>query len=417
MEQSVKELGLAFSGAPTNTEDGSMVFFNPGAMGQMHGSLVSLSGHLIVPSSTFKDRGSHMSPLLGGTPLRGGSGGDAGGIALIPTGYYVRELAERWVVGLGVNTPFGVHNDYQPDWKGRYQAIGSELITVNVNPALAFRVTDSVSFGAGLNIQYLRATLTNAIDFGTICFKSLGPLACASGGLMPQEADGRVAVKGDSIGLGYNLGLFYQPYPNTRLGVSYRSKIDQRLKGQADFSMPAAAMPLTVGDSFVDTDIRASVSMPESVTLGFYQRVHPQWAFTGDALWTRWSRIKELRTEFASAQADSVQRMDWRDTWRYAMGISYYPDSAWTFRTGLAYDQTPVPDARRRTPRIPDNDRIWLTAGISYRFSDNFVLHGAYAHLFLADPRIDSQSPTGDRLIGQYSAQIDIVSLQLDCQF
>ena len=417
MEQSTKELGHAFSGASTNIDDGSMVFFNPGAMGPVRGGLVSVSGYLIEPSATFKDGGSQLNPSLGGAPLQGGDGGDAGSITLIPSVHYVQELTDRLVFGLGVNAPFGLHNSYQSDWKGRYQAIGSELMTVNINPALALRITDAISVGAGFNIQYLRATLTNAIDFGTICFQALGPVSCASRGLLPQQADGQVALKGDSFALGYNLGIFYTPHPNTRLGVSYRSKMDQDVEGNADFTVPPAATPLTRGNAFVDTRIRSPVTLPDSVSFGFYQRLHPQWAITGNALWTHWSLIRELRTQFASSQADSVQRLDWRDTWRFAAGVSYFPDPSWTLRVGLAYDQTPVPNPQRRTPRIPDNDRIWLTTGISYKLFDHIALHGAYAHLFLADPRINSQGPTGDRLIGQFSEQIDIVSLQLDWRF
>lgn len=77
MEQSVKELGQAFSGAPSNIDDGSMVFFNPGAMSQVRGRLVSVAGYAIAPSAVFHDNASHLSPLLGGVPLKGGNGGDS----------------------------------------------------------------------------------------------------------------------------------------------------------------------------------------------------------------------------------------------------------------------------------------------------------------------------------------------------
>ena len=166
MEQSVKELGQAFSGAPSNTDDGSVVFFNPGAMSHVRGKLVSVAGYAIAPSAIFHDSASHMSPLLGGAPLKGGNGGDSPSLVSVPNVYFVQELTNRIAFGFGFNTPFGMRNSYQPDWKGRYQALDSEITAFNFNPSLSFKVTEKFSFGAGFNVQYMQARLTNAIDLG-----------------------------------------------------------------------------------------------------------------------------------------------------------------------------------------------------------------------------------------------------------
>lgn len=171
MEQSTKELGQAFSGAPTNISDGSMVFFNPAAMSQVRGRLLSTSGYLIDPSSTFQNSSSHISPLLGGTPLKGGDGGESVSPAFITNFYYVQELTNRFTFGLGVNTPFGARTGYHPDWKGRYQAIDSKIMTINFNPSLSFKITEKFSLGVGFNVQYLQSKLTNAVDLGTVCLQ------------------------------------------------------------------------------------------------------------------------------------------------------------------------------------------------------------------------------------------------------
>ena len=418
MEQSVKELGQAFSGASTNSEDGSMVFFNPGAMSHVRGRLISFMGYIAVPSATFKNSASQLSPLVGGAPLQGGNGGDLGGPAFIPNFYYVQELTERFALGLGVNVPFGMKNSYQSDWVGRYQAIDSKLETININPAVSLKITDEVSVGAGFNIQYLRSNLTNAIDLGTVCLQALGSTPCASQRLLPQTTDGHVALKGDSVGVGYNFGVFYTPNKDTRFGVSYRSKIAHDVQGTANFSVPEAANALTQNGSFIDTNANTSVTLPDNVMFGFFRRLNPQWAISANALWTNWRHIQELRTEFSSAQPDDVQRLKWKDAWRYAFGISYVPKaSKWTFRSGFAYDETPVPNSFLRTPRIPDNDRYWLTAGFTYVFLKNLNLHGAYAHLFIPNPTINRTGVTDDRLIGKFIEQIDIVGLQLDWRF
>ena len=418
MEQSAKELGQAFSGAPTNTGDGSMVFFNPGAMSQVRGRLLSISGYLIAPSATFQNSSSHLSPLLGGAPLKGSNGGDSPSPVFIPNFYYVQELTNRVTFGLGVNTPFGMRNSYHSDWKGRYQAIDSEIMTLNFNPSLSLRVTEKFSFGAGFNVQYLQSKLTNAIDFGTVCLQALGPTSCASQGLLPQAADGHASLKGDSVGFGYNFGAFYALTQDTHFGVSYRSRIAHDVQGNANFSVPGNAIALTQGNSFVDSNARTSVTLPDNVLFGFSHRLNPRWAFSADALWTHWSLIRELRTNFSSAQPDDVQNLKWKDAWRYALGINYFSETnKWILRTGFAYDQTPVPDPQHRSPRIPDSGRYWLTAGFTYALLKNINIHGAYAHLFMDDPFINRRGPTADFLVGQYSEQINIGGLQMDWRF
>jgi len=418
MEQSVRELGQAFSGAPTNTEDGGMVFFNPAAMSQVRGRLISVSGYLTAPSVIFRNNTSHLNPVLGGSPLQGNNGGNPGNLIGLPNFYYVHELTNRMTFGLGINMPFGMRSSYHPDWKGRYQAIDSELLTMNFNPSLSLKVSERLSVGAGFDVQYLQTKLTNAIDLGTACLKSFSLDSCASQGLLPQTADGHVSLKGDSVGFGYNFGAFYALSQDTRFGVSYRSRIAHDVQGNANFSVPGNANVLTQGNSFVDTAARTAITLPDNVLFGFSHRFNPRWAISADALWTHWSLVRELKTNFSSAQSNDVQNLKWKDTWRYAVGVNYFPETnRWVFRTGFAYDQTPVPDSRHRSPRIPDTNRYWLTAGFTYVLLKNINIHGAYAHLFMDDAFINREGATRDILIGQYSEQINIGGLQMDWRF
>lgn len=419
MEQSVKELGQAFSGAPTNIEDGSMVFFNPAAMSQVRGKLVTVSGYIIAPSNPFQNSSSHLSPALGGAPLTGGNGGGPINPAFIPNFYYVQELANRFTFGLGVNVPFAARTSYQPDWKGRYQAIDSEIVTLNFNPSLSFKVTEKFSLGAGFNVQYMQSKLTNAVDLGAACLQALrDPIACASQGLLPQAADGHAALNGNSVGFGYNFGAFYAPTQDTRLGVSYRSRVTHAVHSNANFSVSDNAIVLTQSNSLVDTHSRTSVTLPDTVLFGLSHRLNPRWAISADALWTHWSLIRELRTDFSSAQRDDVLDLKWRDTWRYAFGVNYFSETnKWILRTGFAYDQTPVPSSQLRSPRVPDSSRYWLTAGFTYLVLKNISIHAAYAHLFMNDASINKAGSSADFLVGQYSEQNNIGGLQMDWRF
>jgi long-chain fatty acid transport protein len=418
MEQDGRELGEAFAGATTNTEDASSVFFNPAAMTALGARWLTLVGNLVLPSQRFDDAGSRLAPSAGGAALSGGGGGNAAQTVFIPNLYYTQDVMPGLVFGIGLNAPFALTTDYDWNWKGRYHSLDSELDTINLTSALGARINKQISIGAGLNVQYMGAHLSNAVDFGTLCVGSLGTAVCKQLGLAPQKADGHFEVKGDAVSWGWNLGLLYSWNPDTQLGIAYRSKIDQTLEGNADFSVPTAALPLTRGGTvFVDTGAEAEVRLPDSIALGVYHRFDPRWALAADVLWTHWSRFKELRIQFDSAQPDLVSPQDWKDTWRYALGLEYLWSPSWTLRAGVAYDQTPVPDPQFRSPRAPDSDRVWLACGASRRLSKHVALHVSYAHLFIDDPRIDALSPSGDRLVGRYHAHTDIVSVQMDWGF
>ncbi|MCE1905820.1 outer membrane protein transport protein, partial [Enterobacter hormaechei] len=54
--------------------------------------------------------------------------------------------------------------------------------------------------------------------------------------------------------------------------------------------------------------------------------------------------------------------------YRIALGTTYYHDDNWTFRTGIAFDDSPIP-AENRSISIPDQDRFWLSAGATYAFN------------------------------------------------
>ncbi len=418
MEQSVKELGQAFSGAPVQSDDASMVFFNPGAMSQVRGRLLSMAGYVIAPSASFQNESSHTHPALGGTPLRGSDGGNAGGLFFVPNVYFVQELTKRIGIGFGFNTPFGMQNGYHSDWKGRYQAIDSDITVFNFNPSLSFKITDNLSVGAGFNVQYLQSKLTNAVDFGAACLSALSPGICASQGLLPQSADGFAAMKGDSVGFGYNFGALYTLNPDTRIGVSYRSRVHHDVHGNTNIAIPGQAAILTAGQRAIHADTQTAVTLPDSVLFGLSHRLHPRWMISTDVQWTHWSLIRELRTEFSSAVRDDVIDLKWQDTWRYAAGVNYFSESGkWVLRTGFAYDQSPVPDAQHRSARIPDSSRYWLTFGLTYAVLKNVHLHAAYAHLFMNDAGTSKSGPSGESLIGQYSNQVNIGGLQMDWRF
>ncbi|HET6521835.1 MAG TPA: porin, partial [Geminicoccaceae bacterium] len=368
---------------------------------------INVAGHLVWLESAYGDAG---STVFTGGPLIGTDGGDGGRNILIPNLFLVYGLTPRLKLGLGVSAPFGLKTEYDDGFVGRYHALNSELRTVNVNPSVAFGLTDWLSVGAGLNIQYADGELTNAIDFGTI-----GTLFGVPG-LVPQQSDGFAAIKGDDWSFGYNLGVLIEPRAGTRIGLAYRSRIAHELEGRASFEVPPEAAQLTAGGAFTDTAATAEVDLPETVSLGVAQRIGQRWTVLADVTWTNWSRFDELRIRFASGQDDAVTVHDWHDSFRYGAGIAYAWSDALELRLGVAYDETPVPD-RTRTPAVPDNDRLWLAAGLGYRLTERASLDLGYAHLFVEDGDINLTDPVQGNLRGATDNAADMVGLQLNWRF
>jgi long-chain fatty acid transport protein len=411
LEQSVKGMGTAYAGGAAAADDASTVFYNPAGLTRLPGSQVTAGLHTIIPSARFSNEG---STHLTGQPLRGSDKGEAGTTLFVPNLYCSRKVNDRLSAGLGVFSPFGFKAEYDPFWVGRYHGVESDVKTVNINPAAAWRTPGDgkLSLGAGINLQYIRATLRNAIDFGTI-FASLGVP-----GMVPQESDGFVTLKGDSWAWGYNLGALYEFSGDTRAGIAYRSRIKQNVEGKADFTGVPSPNPT---GRFLDTGIKADATLPATFSLSFWHNLAKDLAIMADITWTRWQSFEEIRVRFDNpAESDTVITTQWKNSFRYALGAVYRP-GPWAFRAGMLHDRTPVPDAARGTPLIPDSDRTWTALGLGYKLSDRVSLNADYAHLFIKDPEI-RKSATGEdqlrgALSGSYDSRVDIISAEVAWAF
>lgn len=376
IEQNASGLGNAYAGQAASAQDASTIFFNPAGMTMLPDRQVVLAGHLIKPQAEFSGG---VTPNIGG-----GNGGDAGGLAFVPNAYFAFRLTPDVHLGIGAFAPFGLKTDYDSTWVGRVHAIESELKTINVNPSIAWKLNDALSLGAGVSIQYIEATLTNA----------------TGAGLPPVIG----AVKGDDYGWGFNLGLLWKASERTRFGLAYRSKIDHTLEGD-----------LKMNGAVVVAPVYADVTLPDSASLSAFHRINDRWDVMADVSWTSWSRFDVLNVVNAAGVSVTSTPENWDDTWRVSVGANWRLNDRLMLRGGIAYDETPVSD-RYRTARIPDEDRTWLAFGAQYRLSPQSLIDVGYAHLFVKDARID-ELRTPLTLRGEYDSAVDILSVQLTHTF
>ena len=249
-EQNVMGLGNAFAGAGATAEDANTVWFNPAGLARLNFTQFETAVHLIKPSAKFQNVGSQAAL---GQPL-GGNGGDAGDLAVVPNLYASMAINPDWHVGIGINAPFGLKTEYDNGWLGRYQALKSELKTININPAVSYKATNDLWFGAGVNYQRLQATLTNAVNYTGALAQGYGQLAAA--GQIPASAvplligataglDSKAEITGDDSAWGWNVGVMYSMNGDAnndngaaRIGLSYRSKIKYNVVGSVNFTNP-----------------------------------------------------------------------------------------------------------------------------------------------------------------------------------
>lgn len=417
-EQSGGSIGNAFAGAGTVAEDASTILSNPAGLSRLPGSQLVLAGYAIKPSIHFNNDNSRTFIGAGvGDPLMSGSsGGDAGDWAFVPNLYFAVDVNDSIKVGLGINSPFGLKTEYDKHWVGRYDAIKSDLKTININPAMAYQVNDKLSLGFGINAQYISAELSNAVDFGAICAMA-GVGTCAA----PQARDGKLELKGNDWSWGYNLGVLLEPVTGTRLGLSYRSKVSHDLQGEAKFSN--VPIELTGAPDLANGAINADITLPETALISILHQLNTRWSIMGDVLWTRWSQFKELSVERPGGALVGVTQEHWHNTRRYALGATYKYSDDWKLRWGVAYDESPV-SAAFLTPRIPDQSRWVWGLGANYRINDSNSLDVGYLHIVMKEaslnhknPLLMAQAAITRSLSGNYDSDVDVLSLQYTHNF
>lgn len=390
--------GNAFAGAAAAAEDAGTIFFNPAGMTLLgEGSNLSLAGTIIDRSIKFTDKGSSTISSVA-APLGTTNGGDAGGTALVPAFYWAYGLTKQLWVGLGVSPTFGNKTEYDTSFIGRNAGYFADMQQININPSLAYKLNDQFSLGFGINIAH-----------NTTHFKQ-GVTLTAFGG-----NNNYVDLEGDAWGYGYNFGATYAITPATRLALTYRSQIKFDLEGKYDVN--TAVAPL-----LVDHDIEATLKTPDSASLALSQKLGDQVELLADITWTGWSVVDTIKVYDRNSRANVTNlSYNFKDTWRYGIGLNYQLNDAWKLRTGVAYDQSPVKSDADRTMTLPDSDRTWLSFGARYAFSKTSSVDIGYTHLFFKNAstaRAVAVGPTTYQTIrGDFKTSADLFSLQYNQKF
>jgi len=430
-------LGNAYAGGAAAAEDACTVWSNPAGMSRFSKNQVVGATEIITPSFKFENGNSQKAF---NQPVLGNNGGDAGTTQAVPNVYLVMPINNQWAFGVGFNVPFGLVTEYDSGWLGRYQATRSSIKTMNVSPVVSYKFNDAFSVGVGADWQHISASFGSNVNYSGAL--ATAAQTAAAGGLIPPALvpviigatpglDANTTVEGSDSAWSWNIGALWNVTPDTRIGAQYRGPMKYHIDGTVSFTyptlptLPPALAPVVgllaanVNNVLANGGITSDIKLPDSANISFFTRLNPQWDLMADAQWVHWSTIKNLtfvRTT-GSVLASTPENFD--DSWRLSVGANYHLNDQWLFRGGFAWDQTPV-NTTDRTPRLPDNDRYWLTIGAQYAVNKDLKIDGGFGYLWITNPDINQNngSTAAYGLInGHYSANVSIFSVQLTYSF
>ncbi len=402
-EGSADWMANAFAGDTAKAYDASTVWSNPAGMVRLNQNEIDGSINGIFPSINFS--GTNLVGATGTTP--GTTGGNLIQSAASGGLYGVWNVSPNFKLGFGADAPFGQRISNPGSFVGRYQSLVSSISDEEFTISGAYKINEQWSIGGGPVIDFFNARLTQALN--------IGPASAVTG---DPDAD----LHGDDTAVGFNIGVLYQLTPDVRFGLDYRSRIHHNISGSQSIYVPPSLSLLSPATAAFlgaqNSPVDAKITLPDSVTGGFYWQASSKLAILADISWTDWSLLKTINVVAASPNASGSALVEnWRNTVAVSVGANYQVTQELMLQGGFGFDQSPVTNPNR-TSRIPDSNRYLVGVGAQYDALPNLTLQVAYAHVFFDSAEITSQESTNAGvLVGKYSNAADTASLGVKYRF
>ena len=287
-EQNVSGLGRAYAGEASVADDASVVARNPALMTLFKEKQLSVAAMAVIPDVSLEGTGNVYG--LDNSVLDDDSIAPS---AIIPAGYFTMPVNDKVSVGFGAFSNFGLATEFNDDYAAGQIAGETEIVTVNMNASVAYKVSEQFSFGIGLNAIYAEAKIIRKF-----CVVPPVNPAIAS---IPASADA-VHLEGDDMGYGLNVGLMYQLDENSRFGFNYRTETDITFEGEYSNELP----------SFIPGGLNGQLELPGSVEItlpaiaefsGSHQ-LDEKLGVHYSVLWTGWSSFDSLEAQVTAPTGD-----------------------------------------------------------------------------------------------------------------
>jgi len=341
-------------------DDPSALSYNPAGITQLEGDHIMFGLTAIRPQ---------LDIIIGGVAY-----GNEVKTWIPPHFYYTRQLDDRYWFGLSLTSRFGLGSEFKEDWPGRYNNYYACIQSVSLTPTLAMKVSDQFSVAVGVEAMWFEFEQKKKIP--------------------TPYGDVDAGLKGDDMGWGWNLGLHFRPTEKLKLGLFYRSEVDQTVEGNVNFQLPSAELATL----FPDTTGSGAVTTPASFTVGAAYQISEKTSIEADAMYIKWSSYKDLTIKYGEVipaiGTDKVSTpKNWDDVWRYQLGIEHaLTDNSW-LRLGYVYDNSPVPD-ETIDYIVPANDRQIYSIGYGFT-KDKWTWDLSYSYLDIKDRNIPGNLEEG----------------------
>ena len=351
--QGQKQQGMGFAGTAL-FQDGASIFYNAGSIAFAEKNSINIgvtpifANVLYVDSATGK---AYRTENPVGTPF-------------CAYGLFRLKKLENFRFGLAIYTPFGSTVQWEENWIGRFAITRLKLQAIYFQPTFAYRLTDKIGIGAGFILSKGNVNLQKDI-----------PVQDSLGNFSHAELSGK------AIGFGYNLGLNFKLNAEFSIGLSYRSKIQMKVKqGDAVFSVPAS-----LNNNFPDGDFSGALPLPDVATIGFAYKVKEKWLFVLDINHVGWKTYDTLAFDYeqnTSSLLDTKSPRKYKNIFAFRAGAAFNASKNLDLRFGGGFGFTPVQDGYL-TPETPDGNRIYGTLGFSYRFTDQFSMDASLYYTYI----------------------------------
>ena len=395
-----KNIGMGHVGTGLALDQGAM-FFNPGALAMVknRGVQVGLAGTMARTAYRNDPSGQDFTfkhPTA--TPFN-----VYAAFGPKPDG----DTPGRWAAGVGVYTPFGATLDYGTGWTGRYALSKITLLAGFIQPTVSYRLTDWLSVGGGF-----------VLGVGYVDLRRTLPINNQSGTLPGIELESQHAAQG----YGYNVGLYLKPTAALSLGVSYRSRVNMKVKaGKVSYAnMPADPV---IRANFAGSKFDATLPLPSTLSVGVGFAPIGRLLIAADANFVGWSAYKSLDFTFndkVGGSLTSTSPRNYRNAYTLRLGAQYRVINQLTLRAGTYYDKTPVRNGYI-SPETPDADRWAGTAGATVQLGEHVDLDLAYEFLAFKKRSQTQQeliaNGTTDRVPGTFQTYIHVLAIGAQYKF
>lgn len=385
-EVSTSGLGRAYAGEAAIADNASVVATNPALMSLFKTAQFSTGG--VYVDSRINMNG-NVAATVTGTSVNTRKDGSASARnvipgAFVPNLYFVAPVNDKFALGAGMNVNFGLKSKYDDSYDAGVFGGKTDLSAINLNLSGAYRVTEGLSLGLGVNAVYAKAQVERnagiivdtakiaqtAFSVGTAEQKAAGEYLTSTG----KSKDKSVVSLQDRAawGFGWNAGVMYQFNEANRIGLAYHSKVDIDFTDRTATSLEAGVIKAgKKGD--------LTLTLPDYLELSGFHQLTDKFAVHYSYKYTHWSRLTKLYASYENGKKAFDKELQYSNNSRVALGASYNLDEKLTLRAGIAYDQ--AASRHQRSAAIPDTNRTWYSLGATYKFTPNLSVDLGYAYL------------------------------------